>query len=150
MRIRKAGLADIDELVRLREAWRHAEATTDFASTFYRWFADEHASRKWWMAEDEGGVAHGMVNVKLFERMPSPAEPGSRWGYLSNLFVLPAVRGGGTGSALVQAVIDFAQMQRLVRLVLSPSAKSVPLYGRLGFRPADELMVHLLQGHASS
>lgn len=85
-----------------------------------------------------------MVNVKIFERMPSPTHPSGRWGYLANLFVDPSVRGEGIGAALVQAAVDCAHDQGLVRLVLSPSELSVPLYRRLGFRAADELMVHPL------
>jgi GNAT superfamily N-acetyltransferase len=142
---RSADMADIDELVRLRALWRGVEPTSDFSSNFRRWFAAEQTSRHWWIAEDDRARAYGMVNVKMFERMPSPGQMASRWGYLANLFVDPEVRGGGIGGALVQAVIDFASAQRLVRLVLSPSMLSFPLYARLGFRPADELMVHPLQ-----
>jgi GNAT superfamily N-acetyltransferase len=142
---RSADLADIDELVRLRALWRGVESTADFSSNFRRWFAAEQSSRHWWIAEDDQARAYGMVNVKMFERMPSPGQTASRWGYLANLFVDPEVRGGGTGGALVQAAIDFARAQRLVRLVLAPSTLSFPLYTRLGFTRADELMVHPLQ-----
>jgi GNAT superfamily N-acetyltransferase len=47
-----------------------------------------------------------MVNVKLFERMPSPIAPAGRWGYLANLFVVPSARGAGIGSRLVEAAVD--------------------------------------------
>ena len=82
-----------------------------------------------------------MVNVKIFDRMPSPAAAGSRWGYLANLFVLPAARRQGTGTSLVRVATEFARGQALERLVLAPSEQSRPLYTRLGFRPAHELLV---------
>ena len=50
-------------------------------------------------------------------------------------------RGDGIGAALVQAAVDSAHDEGLARLVLSPSELSTPLYGRLGFRAAHELMV---------
>ncbi|MCU1600348.1 MAG: hypothetical protein JWO22_1057 [Frankiales bacterium] len=144
MPVREASPADVDELVRLRARWRGVDPTTDFSTAFRHWFHEEQPTRAWWIAE-HGGRTCGMVNVKLFERMPSPGKPARRWGYLANLFVEPEARGQGVGASLVQAAIDFAQHHDLVRLVLAPSELSVPLYRRLGFRSANELMVLPLQ-----
>jgi predicted N-acetyltransferase YhbS len=82
-----------------------------------------------------------MVNLKLFDRMPSPDRTRRRWGYLANLFVLPSHRGSGIGASLVTAVVGLARAEGLVRIVLSPSELSVPLYHRVGFRAANELLV---------
>jgi GNAT superfamily N-acetyltransferase len=139
-------LADIDELARLRTLWRSAELTSEFVTAFRHWFQEEQSSRRWWIAVDRDGRAYGMVNIKVFERMPSPTSSSRRWGYLANLFVDPDVRGDGIGAALVQAAVHCARDEGLARLVLSPSELSTPLYSRLGFRAADELMVHPLVG----
>jgi GNAT superfamily N-acetyltransferase len=144
MHVRQAGPGDLDELARLRARWRGGDPTPDFDAAFRDWFASEGSSRWWWLAEDDAGRPVGMVNVKVLERMPSPAAPGSRWGYLANLFVLPTARLQGTGTALVRAATEFARTQALERLVLAPSEQSRPLYARLGFRPAHELLVHPL------
>jgi GNAT superfamily N-acetyltransferase len=146
MLVRVADTADLDELVGLRAAWRNTEVTADFVSSFGDWFRNEGSTRWWWMAVDDSGRGAGMVNVKLFERMPSPGTQGSRWGYLANLFVLPRLRTDGLGSELVIAAVDKARAEGLARLVLSPSERSRALYLRLGFRPADELLVHPLSG----
>lgn len=130
----------MDQLASLRAAWREQRASVEFVAAFREWFLREHATRWWWLATDDGhGV--GMVNLKLFDRMPSPDRPASRWGYLANLFVVPDQRGAGVGASLVAAVVDRARSERLVRVVLSPSELSVPLYGRHGFRPATDLLL---------
>lgn len=143
MLVRVADMADIEELARLRALWRATALTAEFVRDFRHWFQTE-PSRRWWIAEDDVAKAQGMVNVQVFERMPSPNGRPSRWGYLANLFVAPPGRGRGAGTALVQAAVDDARADGLARLVLSPSELSTPLYGRLGFRKADELMVHPL------
>lgn len=146
MLVRMADSADLDELIRLRAAWRNAAVTAEFVSAFRDWFRNEESGRWWWMAVDESGRGAGMVNVQLFERMPSPGTQASRWGYLANLFVLPHLRTGGVGSDLVTAALEKARAEGLARLVLSPSERSAALYLRLGFRPAEELLVHPLSG----
>lgn len=55
--------------------------------------------------------------------------------------MLPAHRSGGTGTALVTALLAYAKKEGLVRVVLSPSERSVPFYERAGFHRADELML---------
>jgi GNAT superfamily N-acetyltransferase len=143
--IRQAGFEDVDELARLRAAWREQEAASEFLAAFREWFLREQHSRWWWIAEADHARV-GMVNMKLFDRMPSPDRAASRWGYLANLFVLPTHRGGGVGQSLLEAAVHRATVDGLVRLVLSPSELSVPLYGRQGFRPAHQLLFLPLNG----
>jgi hypothetical protein len=83
MQIRQAGWEDVEQLAGLRAVWREQALSEDFVATFRAWFSHEAPTRWWWMAVDEG-EAVGMVNVKIFERMPSPERPASRWGYLAN------------------------------------------------------------------
>src|SRR3954469_22907788 len=107
VQVRQAGEADIDMLVGLRASWRGEPVTTEFAATFRNWFVREGSTRWWWLAIDANEPV-GMVNMKLYERMPSPGWPASRWGYLANLFVLPRHRGAGVGASLVAAVVERA------------------------------------------
>ena len=130
----------MSQLANLRAAWRGQPASPDFIATFREWFQREQHTRWWWLAVDDDNAV-GMVNVKLFDRMPSPDRPASRWGYLANLFVTPDRRGSGVGASLLAAVVDRARSEGLVRVVLSPSELAVPLYGRHGFRPATDLLL---------
>jgi GNAT superfamily N-acetyltransferase len=129
VQVRPADLNDVDDLAQLRAAWREQSGTDEFVATFREWFLQEQTSRWWWIASDDRD-AIGMINVKLFDRMPSPQRAPSRWGYLANLFVTAAHRGEGVGADLVGAAINRARAEGLVRLALSPSELSVPLYGR--------------------
>lgn len=146
MQVREATQGDSESLAMLRASWRERELTPEFLGAFRRWLDREWASRWWWVATTDHDRPVGMVNLKLFDRMPSPDVAPSRWGYLANLYVLPEFRGSGAGGQLVQAVIDRARAEGLVRIVLKPAEPAVPLYGRHGFRPADSLLVLPLDG----
>jgi len=56
-------------------------------------------------------------------------------GYINQLYVLEAHRKSKLGTALVQQVHLQARELGLKRVVLIPSAMSIPLYRRLGYRP---------------
>lgn len=139
--VRRAGDADVAALAGLRAAWTGTPLTAAFVEELRAWSARE-GDRRWsWLAEDADGVAAGMVGLQLFARMPRPDGPAGRWGYLANLYVRPAARGRGAGALLVDACLAAARQEGLVRVVLSPSPRSVPLYRRAGFVPADGLLV---------
>lgn len=73
-----------------------------------------------------------------YRRMPHPARPDSRWGYISNMFVRPECRDRGTGSMLLEQLIAAARERGYVRLVLSPSERSLSFYRRAGFISPDQ------------
>lgn len=142
--IRPAGPSDLTALTELRRRWSVERDTPSddagFADRFAGWFTAEAARRQFWLAED-GGEAIGMVNLLLFERMPTPGRDAGRWGYLGNMFVLAEHRGHGVGRQLLDALVAHAEAEGLVRIVLSPSDRSVAFYRRAGFGDAGELLV---------
>lgn len=142
--IRRAGHADLAAIVQLRHEWAWEEEgeieDPDFEENLAAWFAREWSRRIMWLAE-EGGRPAGMMNLAVYERMPRPGRALSRWGYLGNVFVRTAYRNRGIGSQLVSAALDFADQNGFARIVLSPTGRSVPLYERAGFGPADALML---------
>jgi GNAT superfamily N-acetyltransferase len=145
--IRIATAGDVRALAWLRREWIREQAgevdDPEFEQRFADWFAAEAPRRVTWLAE-VGGRAVGMVNLAIFERMPSPGRPPSRWSYLGNAYVRAGHRGRGIGAALLTALLAYADANRLARVVLSPSARSVPLYRRAGFGPADMLLARPL------
>ena len=139
-----AGPADAPALAALRRAWtaeQHGPVDDPgFEARFLDWYERESARRFSWLAEVDGELA-GMMNLAVFERMPQPGrEPGS-WGYLANSFVLAARRNQGIGSLLLGALLAHADAHGYVRVVLSPSPRSVLFYQRAGFAQGTELMV---------
>ena len=142
--IRRAEYADLAAIVQLRREWTREEdgdiPDPDFEENLTAWFGREWSGRIMWLAE-EGGRPVGMMNLAIYERMPRPGRALSRWGYLGNVFVLAAYRNRGIGSQLVSAALNYADRNGFVRVVLSPTERSVPLYERAGFGPADALML---------
>jgi GNAT superfamily N-acetyltransferase len=147
--IRIAGPADAPALAALRRAWtteQYGPAGDDgagddgFEARFGDWYERESARRVYWLAEVAGEPV-GMVNLVVFERMPRPGPDAGRWGYLSNAFVLAAHRDRGTGSLLLRALLGYADDHGYVRVVLSPSERSVSFYQRLGFSGNSGLLV---------
>ena len=140
----RAESADLAAIVELRREWTREEhgeiEAPDFEENLAAWYAREWSRRVIWLAE-VGGRPVGMMNLAIYERMPRPGRALSRWGYLGNVFVLAEYRNRGIGSRLVSAALSFADQNGFVRVVLSPSQRSVPLYERAGFGPADALML---------
>jgi GNAT superfamily N-acetyltransferase len=142
--IRIAGPGDAPALAALRRAWTEENngpaEDADFEARFLDWYEREARRRVCWVAEAGGGMV-GMMNMALFERMPQPGRDVATWGYLANAFVLGAHRDRGIGSLLLRALLGYADEHRFVRVVLSPSERSVPFYRRLGFTADNDLMV---------
>lgn len=146
--VRPAGAGDVGALARLRaistrepSGIHDVDAAADeaFVHRFTSWHAAE--PHRWFWIAEIGGDQVGMLNMLEFVRMPRPAQPESRWGYIANVFVLSAHRDAGVGGRLLAAAISWARARDYARVVLSPSPRSVPFYARLGFRPATGLMV---------
>ena len=145
-------------LASLRRAWTEeyaGEAIDDdgFADEFDAWFAREADQRVIWLVE-HGGVAVGMLNMLVFTRMPRPRRPGehrpSQWGYIANVFVQASRRNAGIGRGLLDVAVQYAVDHGFVRIVLSPSELSVPLYARAGFVPATSLMIRPISANGLS
>lgn len=129
---------DCSGLLALRRQW-FAEADDEFEEDFRDWWSHERHHRHAVVAY-VGDVPVGMVNGQIFSRMPAPGRPRVRWMYGANVYVSEKYRRKGIGRALMSALIDFAQSNGLIRVVLAPSEMSIPLYDSLGFRVAHDLM----------
>jgi GNAT superfamily N-acetyltransferase len=142
--VRLALAGDGPAVAALRAAWTaewHGATDDDgYAERFATWWASEGARRLAWLAWADA-VPVGMVNLAVFERMPAPGRPPSRWGYLGNAYVLPDWRSRGIGTALLTALLEHARSERFARIVLSPSDRSIPFYRRAGFAPATTLLL---------
>lgn len=144
--VRRASLedpADLAHLVRLRRlqgGGQEHDADAAFSDQLARWLHAESPRRAWWLAETDGDTA-GFVGALRYMRMPKPGTKPTGWAYLGSLYVTAQHRGHGLGGAMVDAVVTWARAEGLVRVVLSPSERSVPLYRRAGFRDAEELLV---------
>ena len=141
--IRVADEHDVLMLAALRSQWETEKRTSDdpgFEAAFRNWFDAERHHRVFWIALlDEQPV--GMVNLMLFDRMPTPGKASGGWGYLGNMYVQESVRNGGVGGQLVLALLDEADRLGLERVVLRPTDRARPFYARRGFVAADDLLL---------
>ena len=144
----EARAADIGELARLRTLWtveQGGSSEDGFEADFRRWWDSHGAHRRAWLARpdtaaEQERVAIGMVNAAVFERMPRPGQRTGRWAYVANVWVDPDHRRRGVGTLMMDHVTAWCREVGMERIVLNPSAMSVPMYRALGFRPADDLM----------
>ncbi len=146
--IRQADDRDVPALAALRRLWSEEQdgrtlGDDTFEDQFAQWYATESARRVTFLAQINSNAV-GMVNLAIFERMPRPGQPASRWGYLGNAFVLPAHRNQGIGTSLLDALIAHAQGTGCVRIVLSPTDRSLPFYRQAKFGPATMLLARFL------
>ena len=137
--------ADVAAIAGLRHAWTSEQAGValdddSYEERFAAWFERERHQRLTWLGFRDGRPV-AMLNLLVFTRMPKPAREPSRWGYLANFYVLPQHRESGLGTRMLAACTAYADEQGFVRLVLSPSERSVPVYLRAGFEPATALLV---------
>ena len=81
------------------------------------------------------GADLGLVRGALHHHLPDS-------GYLISMWVAPEARRQGVGSALVDAVVQWARTQGLIRLLLDVGEKNAPaiaLYTRKGFVPNGDV-----------
>jgi GNAT superfamily N-acetyltransferase len=134
--VRIAEADDVRALASLRARWSEGEEP-GFEERMAEWLEAEGERRTTWLALLDD-VAVGMASLFEYRRMPRPGRDASRWGYLSNMFVLAAFRDRGIGAALLDAIVTTADERGYARLVLSPSERALPFYRRAGFVVPDE------------
>lgn len=145
--VREATSGDARELARLRYRFRSeiaepVETETAFNDRCTRWMARRLAKESvWrcWVAE-RAGVLVGQVWVQRIEKIPNPVREVEYHAYLSSLFVEPALRGDGTGSRLLAAVLDWARSTDAQAVILRATTRSRPLYARNGFVAREDVM----------
>ena len=118
-----------------------AEPRQQFVERTTAWLADRLEAGSWtgWMARDRNEPA-GLVLVHLVEKVPNPVVEPESLGYVSSLYVRPPSRGRGLGGALLRTALDFCRGCGFEVVVLWPSARSIPLYRRHGFRRQGDVM----------
>jgi len=148
--VRVASYDDRVAIAALRRAWTEETLLgsgqgapipdDDFQQRFDAWLEREQDQRVTWLGLVAGEPA-GMVNLLVFTRMPRPGQDLRRWGYPANRYLRPEPRNRRLGARMLAACTSYADEQGFVRIVLSPSERSVPFYVRGGFEPATSLMV---------
>ena len=152
--VEQASAKALAELTRMRLTWSadhglvapDEAAVEEFGERMRQWWDQQSGHRRAWVARTGAGEAVGMANAAVFERMPKPGVPPSRWAYGANVWVDPDHRRRGVGRLLMDALVGWARAEGMIRVVLAPSEISRPLYSALGFRPASDSLLRLELG----
>jgi GNAT superfamily N-acetyltransferase len=145
--IRAAVARDAAALAALRYEFRGGiaptvEAEAAFVERCAGWMRgrlkDGSAWRCWVAAVDDALV--GTVWLHFLEKLPNPVAEPERHGYVSSLYVQPAFRGSGLGSALLNTCLQVCQREGVDAVLLWPTPASRSLYQRCGFAVRDDLL----------
>jgi GNAT superfamily N-acetyltransferase len=138
---------DAPALARLRFEFRTAikppaENEADFQARCEAWMAPRLAETSlWlcWLAEREGRIV-GNVWLHLLEKLINPVGEPEWYGYITNLYVVPALRGGGVGARLLELPVEECRTRKVDTVILWPTERSKSLYVRHGFVPTHDVL----------
>ena len=137
--VRAATPADAAALAELRWEFRAGrepavESRDAFVERCTVWMRTQLAAGSPWRAwvADQDRRVVGHVWMHTIDKVPNPNGDRERHAYVSNLYVLPAAR-GGTGTRLLETALDWAKANGVDYVVLSPTERSRTLYARYGF-----------------
>jgi ribosomal protein S18 acetylase RimI-like enzyme len=92
-----------------------------------------------WLVESGGEIA-GNVWLHFIEKMPNPLDEAELHGYITNLYVRPALRGRGLGASLLDQCLRVCEARVVDSVILWPTPRSRSLYERYGFAVGGDLM----------
>ena len=149
MGIREATLADTPALMELYDGslrymaspqptvWRVVPQSPEFAQNAV---IDPNASLLVW---DENGALLGLAAVFLHEAEEKPIRFASRYADLDTLFVRPAFRGRGIGTALLHAAKQWAVLQgcnHLELMTLGENSAARQFYANHGMKERNIIL----------
>jgi GNAT superfamily N-acetyltransferase len=158
VRVREAGIDDLDTVARLRLAFlaEHRSTTpealgpgfTKRTAAFVRRHHDDGSLRSWLAVADtgdggpysNGGTTIGIVSLLVLAMPPRPGDDRDDEGYVINMYVVPHARREGVGRALFDECLAWARGYGLRRLLLVATELGRPLYETAGFRTNDAWM----------
>lgn len=143
--VRRATLGDAAGLAQLKVEWAgldqppSSEAMDEFGDSLMSWIGRQGDSLVVEVAVAEDHVV-GMAWMVLFERAPDFTDRHRLTADIQSVYVRPAHRNRGIGTRLVDALCDAADTRGIARVIVTASARSVPLYNRSGFETSHLLL----------
>ncbi|PZO62938.1 MAG: hypothetical protein DI498_14435 [Paracoccus denitrificans] len=143
--VRRADGGDAHDLAQLKIEWAQVDPSPsrqevdEFADALSTWIADQDDSLVVEVAVADGQIV-GMAWMVLFERAPDFADRQRFTADIQSVYVTPAHRNRGIGRRLVDGLCDAADARGVSRILVTASARSVPLYERSGFESSPLLL----------
>ncbi|WP_423823653.1 GNAT family N-acetyltransferase [Salinisphaera sp. SPP-AMP-43] len=149
--IQSATPQDLPEIARLKVAmfeenghghWLHddiqALVVADYAQLYQRGDAVHCITR-------QHGTITAMAGAFMKSDLPYRYFRESRYGFIGDVYTLPAYRHRGLSSALVDAALDWLQTQPIEKVRLLASDYGRAIYERIGFEPSAEMVLELAE-----
>ena len=145
--IRRASVADVPNLVRLRRTMFEAMGCDDPArldgadAAAAAYFAEAIPAGKFhgWLAVTSTGVAVSSGGVVIDQHPPGPSNPSGQIGYIMNIVTVPRYRRRGIARRIMQAMLKWLAEQGIQRVTLHATEIGQPLYEELGFVASNEM-----------
>ena len=139
--IRRATVADIPDLVRLRRMMFEAMGfddpakldAGDAAASAYFDQAIPSGEFQGWLAVTPAGEAVSTSGLVIDQHPPGPGNLSGKTGYIMNVVTHPAYRRRGLARRLMQVVLAWLEGQGIQRAELHATDMGRPLYEELGF-----------------
>jgi len=142
--IDSATVDDAPALARLRwELYVEQEGERESFDSYRRRFEpfarDALATDRWraWLARDGARIV-GAMWLQTVARIPVPGKVAGPIGYLTNVYVGPEHRNGGLGARMLDDITAWCRDQGYSLMIVWPTERSRPFYGRAGFDRLDE------------
>jgi GNAT superfamily N-acetyltransferase len=143
-----ASVDEVDGLARLRFALyaeqegSELEPAGDYRERFARFATRALASDDWraWVARIGEELVAAMW-LHTVHRVPVPGKYAGPIGYLTNVYVTPEHRNTGLGSRMLDRVTAWCRQEGFSAVIVWPTERSRPFYGRAGFARLDEPLV---------
>lgn len=122
-----------------------ADATAELDAAERRYLAQAMPAGTFvaWLVEHDGQVVAG-GGLQLRTLQPRPGFVGGEpEGLIVSMWTEADHRRRGLGSVVMDAILGWCRARGLRRLTLHASADGRPLYERYGFRPTNEMRLHL-------
>lgn len=95
---------------------------------------------KIFVAVSDDGILASHQYAQLIDKVPRPGKKTRKFGYVTNVYTRPGFRGQGIGTAVSQALKQWAPGQELEFLLVWPSEWSVRFYERNVYVPSGDAM----------
>lgn len=141
MKLRKAALSDLRQVIEMRVAYLSeefpdipAEKLQGIAEALPTYFKQHLGRDLLAFLAEEDGKAVAAVMLLLTEKPANPNFPTGKTGTVVNVYTLPKYRRQGLAEGLMQLLITEAKERGLDYLDLKATGAGQPLYEKLGFR----------------
>jgi GNAT superfamily N-acetyltransferase len=113
----------------------------EFLNECVEFFTTSDEMNLWthWIAEEnEEIVSH--ISINHIRKIPKPNLFVDHYAYVTNVYTKPEYRGKGTGSLLMDYVVEWATEKSFELLIVWPSSKAINFYSRKGFKSENDVM----------